>query len=315
MMIRFLRCSNIALHDIRLCESAAWTTAFLDSSDISISRVSVRSVTNLNGDGFDFDGSHGIRVSDCTLNCSDDAICFQSGDYPTYDALVENCRISSLCCGVRVGMKSLSDIHDITVRNCVFDEVWREGLKIESTEGADIYDVTMSDCTMHDVRRPFWFLLNNDSVSIGSGVRPFGSLHDVTVSDINITCDEKMKQVQSYEFMGNICPMGFIGFDGSRIDASDKKKIENITFRNIDYTVYGAYHGDPPSPKTYPPVLDLYAGENGESSSNYSPVYSRAVFFDIRNTQNLVMDNITYRCLNSDVRPENIIEQYYHGQR
>lgn len=307
MMLRFLNCRGVRLENIRLCESAAWTTAFLDSSGITLRDVTVRSVTNLNGDGFDFDGCHGISIENCRLNCSDDAICFQAGRYPTFDALVTGCYISSLCCGVRVGMKSMSDIYNIKINDCVFDEVWREGLKIEATEGGSIHDISITNCIMKNVRRPFWYILNNDRVSLENDrIRPFGEVYSISAKNIKITCNEKMAQTQSYFYCGKVCPMGFIGFDSSRIDAPDKKKIENITFENIDYTAYGGFSGE--VPQDYPRVLDFSAGETGRSSGSYWPDYSRTVFFDIRNVKNLVMKNIVYKKLKPDSRKDNIIE-------
>jgi hypothetical protein len=205
----------------------------------------------------------------------------------------------------------MSDIYDIFIKDCVFDEVWREGLKIESTEGGNIHDINLQNCLMNDVRRPFWYLLNNGRVSLGNNkIRPFGGIHDVTVKDIKITCTDKMEQTQSYYYGGKDCPMGFIGFDGSRIDAPDKKKLNNIIFENIDYTAYGGFDGELPAeypPAEYPRVLDLSEGESGPSSSNYWPDWSRALFFDIRNVENLKMENIVYHKIKLDVRPDNVI--------
>lgn len=306
MLLRFLNCKGIELKNIKLFESAAWTCAFLDSEDISITDVTVRSVTNLNGDGFDFDGCHDIRVENCRLHCSDDAICFQAGEKPTHHALVKNCRISSLCAGVRVGIKSMSDIHDITVAGCLFEEVWREGLKIEASEGGEIRDISLINCVMRDVRRPFWFLLNNDCFSKGSVLGPFGMIQNVTVRDLKISCTDQMKETQFYFYGDAKCLMGHVGYDGSRIDAPKEKMLQNITFENIDYAAFGGFQGV--LPEEYPPVRDKRTESILPSSSNYWPDWSRAVFFDIRNVKNLRMKNITYHKQNPDIRPDNLIE-------
>ena len=87
MMLRFLRCKNIRLSDIRLYNAAAWTTAFLDSSHIWVDRVDIQNQKRYNGDGLDFDGCSHVYVRDCHILGTDDNLCLQSGsrEYPVHD--------------------------------------------------------------------------------------------------------------------------------------------------------------------------------------------------------------------------------------
>ena len=41
------------------------------------------------------------------------------------------------------------------------DRVWREGIKIECTEGGSISDIMIQNVTMRDVTRPVFMILNN----------------------------------------------------------------------------------------------------------------------------------------------------------
>ena len=76
MLIRFLRCRQIHIADIRLCDAAAWTTAFLDSEYIWISKVYIHNEKRYNGDGLDFDGCAHVFIDNCSITGTD-----SSGDF------------------------------------------------------------------------------------------------------------------------------------------------------------------------------------------------------------------------------------------
>ena len=57
--------------------SARWTLRLLGCEHVFVTRVSIYSQTNFNNDGIDVDGKD-IIISDCIVNCDDDAICLKS---------------------------------------------------------------------------------------------------------------------------------------------------------------------------------------------------------------------------------------------
>lgn len=152
----FLRCRQIHIEDIRLCDAAAWTTAFLDSEYIWISKVYIHNEKRYNGDGLDFDGCAHVFIDNCSITGTDDNLCLQSSskEYPVKDIHISNCEFTSLCAGIRIGLKSIGDIYNVVISNCTMDRVWREGIKIECTEGGSISDIMIQNVTMRDVTRP-----------------------------------------------------------------------------------------------------------------------------------------------------------------
>ena len=140
MLIRLLRCKNIRIENLKLYDSAAWTTAFLDSRYIWIKGLAIRNEKNYNGDGLDFDGCSHVWVSDCFIKGTDDNLCLQSSskDYPVEEIHITNCSFTSVCAAVRIGLKSIGDIRNVTFSNCTMINVYREGFKIECTEGGNI---------------------------------------------------------------------------------------------------------------------------------------------------------------------------------
>lgn len=310
MMVRFLRCRDITLHGLHLCDPAAWSTAFLDCDNIDVTHVTVRSLVNLNGDGFDFDNCTHVRVLSCVLFCSDDAICVQSNDRSrtARDIVISRCHISSYCAGIRIGMKSVGDIEDVTVQDCTMDNVWREGIKLESSEGGAIRNITVRRIVMRDVRRPLYFLANNLICTVGVTQMPaIGKIENVSVSDLTITDSVMMENDYFIDWLQTRGNQGTPQFGGIRIDTHENHPMENISLERITYRALGGIRIED-LPREYPKVLDALTDPSGPSSSNYGPGWSRASHMDIRNVRNLTLRDITLSKLYADTRPEVLTE-------
>ncbi len=313
MLLRFLRCKRIYMKNIRLYNVAAWTTAFLDSTDIWIHGIDIWNEKRYNGDGLDFDGCSHVFVSDCKISGTDDNLCLQSSskEYPVEDIHIKNCTFSSICAAVRIGLKSVGSISNVAISNCTFHDVWREGIKIECTEGGSISDIVVVGCTMKNVSRPAWILLNNRFEPNGWGssielhkMPAIGIMKNIILSDIIITDEEEMKNTH-YRFGNDI--MGSPCFGGMRVDACAGHSIENLIMKNIIYTAVGSVKKSE-IPSEYPEVLDRLKNQEDVSSENYYPNWSRTVFLDCRNVKNLLLENLIFCKKYPDEREGVIIE-------
>lgn len=305
MLIRLLRCKNVRLENLRLYDAAAWTTAFLDSQYLWMRGLDIRNEKRYNGDGLDFDGCHHIWVSDCQIRGTDDNLCLQSGGLPVEAVHISNCSFSSVCAGIRIGLKSMGEIRDVTITNCTMSDIWREGIKIECTEGGTISDILISNITMRNVRRPLFFLLNNrfEPENLGSSLEldhmpEIGKLQRIMVSNLTAVDEACMSQAQ-YRFGNDI--MGEPRFNGIRIDANAEHPIEDVTLSNIRYhSIGGVKRAD--IPEDYPEVVDRRSACGQPSSENYYPDWSRTAFADIRNVDGLVLENVVCRAEHPDER-------------
>jgi hypothetical protein len=311
MMIRFLRCHHVLLEGLCLYDSSAWTTAILDSEFIHARGLDIRNSRHYNGDALDFDGCRHVFVSGCRMNGTDDNLCLQasSKEYPMENVHISDCLFTSVCAGIRIGLKSIGDIRDVVVTNCTFRDVWREGVKIECTEGGSITGIVLSGLVMHNVSRPLFILLNNRFEKIGSSLGlaeapPIGRLERVQVYGL-VAADDSEMEKPHLRFNKDV--MGSPRFAGIRIDAAADHPIRQITLRDILYTFIG---GVSPAdiPAEYPVVMDIRKPHGGRVAENYYPDWSRAAFADIRNVKDLVLDNIQFRAIKPDVRPPFIIE-------
>lgn len=313
MMFRFLRCRRIRLEGLKLYNSPAWTTAFLDSSYIWVRDIEIKNEKRYNGDGLDFDGCSHVFVEGCSITGTDDNLCLQSSsrEYPVKDIHITNCTFTSLCAGIRIGLKSIGDIHSVVINNCTMENVWREGIKIECTEGGNISDICVNNITMCNVTRPIFVILNNRFMpeDLGSSIElekmpMIGTMSRLMFTNI-IAVDRGEMEKAHYRFDDDI--MGSPQFNGIRIDAEENHKITDVVLENIRYTAIGGVKLSD-IPKGYPRVLDQLQHPGKKTSENYFPDWSRTANMDIRNVEDLYLSNVGLKTLYADERPFCLVE-------
>lgn len=314
MMLRTLRANHVRVRDLRLIDASGWTTAFLDSRWIWVEDVRIHNEANFNGDGLNFDGCEHVWVRGCHIVGTDDNICLQSSsrEHPTRDVHISDCELSSLCAGIRIGLKSIGTISDVTIRGITMTGVLREGAKIECTEGGTITRIAISDLTMHDVRRPLWILLNNrfEPDGLGSSVEldrmpAIGELSHIRVSGLTAVDSEEMAREQ-WRFDHDV--RGTPEFAGIRVDAAVTAPIRHLTLRDITYIPWGGVQVPSHPLADYPDVVDGLTTSTDGASSNYYPDWSRTTFLDVRHVEQLRLEAVVLESLQSDARPPYLVE-------
>lgn len=310
MLLRLYRCRNIVIEGLSLVDPASWTCAFLECESITARHLTCRALINLNGDGLDFDGCRQVLVEDCNFMQSDDCICLQNHkkETPMENVIIRRCRMTSQTCAVRIGMSSIGDIRDVHIHHCTLENVWREGIKVESSEGGTIEHLRFEDLIMLNVRRPLYYLCNNRIATKGvNTVPPFGKVARIIAKRIRIIDTPEMQQTHFYTFRGEKCVQGEPVFGGIRCDAPDKAPLEDICFSQIEYLAFGGVRRSQ-IPEGWPPVPDARTESLVGKADNYYPNWSRAVFLDCRNVQRLKINDVKLRCRLQDEREPVIIE-------
>ena len=187
LLLRFQQCRNVSVRDVTLLDPASFTTFFVHSRDITIENVTIRSRHSGNGDGLDFDGCRNVRIAGCDLDCGDDAISPKTlhPDWPNEHFTITNCRMSSEWAAIRLGPESIAPMRHFRVRDCVFTDC-RDGIKIESCEGARFEDLEFSGIEMQEVNRPFYVTATRFQFSAHSPSSrpPVGRIRGLRFSDI-----------------------------------------------------------------------------------------------------------------------------------
>ena len=226
MLLRFLECENLRVHDVNLLNPAAWTSAWLYCKDIVVSGVRIESRVNWNGDGLDFDGCQNVRVYGCSFDTSDDSICLQASraESPCKDITISDCIFVSKWAGMRIGLLSVGDFENVSVSNCVFRDISDAGLKIQMCEGGTMRNMVFSGLVMQRVPRPVFMTFNRFRLGVDTpqDTPPMKSMGHMQFSNICVDNTELAW-----------VPCGFV------LSGTPGHFIEDIRFHNISLRLPG----------------------------------------------------------------------------
>jgi hypothetical protein len=128
-----------------------------------VNAVRVRSDVRVpNSDGIDIDRCRRVRISDCDIECGDDAIsvktCDEFSEYGSCeDVTVTGCTLSTRSSALVVGVDVSGTIRNVVFSSCVVRQSHR-GLSVSAGTGGDIENVLFSDIVVRaQLFSPRWW--------------------------------------------------------------------------------------------------------------------------------------------------------------
>ena len=184
-------CQNVAIRGITVQNSPNYSISLWGCDFVDIDGVTVR---NGYADGIDPDASRFVRIANCSIDSSDDAICPKAspsmGMENRRDAeniTVTNCVLRTNANDFKFGTESSGGFRNIAFSNSVIlaRDTGRHaasGISIESVDGGHVEGVVISNISMRDVQSPIFIRLGNR----GRGLDPPapGTLQDVSIQNI-----------------------------------------------------------------------------------------------------------------------------------
>ena len=297
--IRLFHSKKITVQDVTLVNSPSWVFRILECDAVSVRGVRIYSFANENNDGIDIDGKN-ITISDCIVDCDDDAICLKSDDpnYLVENVAIANCVIASNCNAIKFGTSSRCGFRNISIGNCVIrrpseaaqrrwastipgvtrDDTVISGIALEVVDGGVMDQVAITNVSMTGVQTPLF-------IRLGSR-RGRGSLRNVVISNITATNE-------------SLITSSITGIPGSYV--------ENVTIRDLLFTCKGTgtmAQANAPVPEkeaTYP--------ENRMFGSSL-PAYGLYV----RHVNNLVLENFRFHLGAPDARPAVLLDDCHNAK-
>ena len=144
----FHRCKNFSVRDIFLWQSAYHSIRIIQSSYMKLEGIRIYNRVNHNNDGFHFISAQHVRISDCTIECQDDACAlFGSCKFVT----VTNCSFSTRWSVFRFGG---GEAENISVSNCLIYETFGCPIKLHCGPKSRFENMSFSNLVMHKVTGP-----------------------------------------------------------------------------------------------------------------------------------------------------------------
>jgi hypothetical protein len=304
----FHRCRNLTIRDIFLTASAFHSVRVIQSSYVKIDGIRIHNRVNHNNDGFHFISSQHVHVSNCTVECQDDACAlFGSCKFIT----VTNCSFTTRWSVFRFGG---GEAENITVSNCLIYETYGCPIKMRCGPGSRFENISFSNLVMTNVTGP---------ISIGLG--PRGQRRPpATTPDAQSAAPSNSPAalpepegapgiVRNISFRGihaTVCvPAQFpdvpftsaynpgeikscIGLNG--VDAF----IENISFDDVHITFPGGGTAEEAAVRDVPKVVGEYY------QAGVFPAY--ALF--ARNVRGLTLNNVRFQVAGPEARPAVVLD-------
>src|SRR5882724_8857147 len=146
--VLFYRCENLTVRDIFLVASAYHSVRIIQSRYVKLHGLRIHNRVNGNNDGFHFISCQHVHVSDCTVECQDDACAlFGSCKFVT----VTNCTFSTRWSVFRFGGGSAENI---SVTNCIIDVVFGCPIKLHGSPNSRFENMMFSNLIMNNVTGP-----------------------------------------------------------------------------------------------------------------------------------------------------------------
>jgi len=192
MLLRWVRCTNVTVRDVRLTNPGAWTLNFFQTKDAVIEGVTIRSrdLGMANNDGIDLDSCENVRIHNCDIISGDDALCIKatSAAKPSRDIVATNCKLSTRCNAIKLGTEAIGGFENIKISNCRITNTKLAGIALNAVDGGDLRNVEISDVTMDGVAAPISIRLGARLKTFREGDQPRptpGKLRDVTIKNVS----------------------------------------------------------------------------------------------------------------------------------
>jgi hypothetical protein len=300
----FHQCKHLTVRDIFLKDSAFHSVRIIQSSYVYLDGIHIKGRVIHNNDGFHFISSEYVHMTNCDVQSQDDACAlFGSCKFVT----ITNCKFSTRWSVFRFGG---GVAENITVSNCILNEVWGCPVKMRCGPGSRFENISFSDIVMNNVTGP---------ISIGLGARrrrapdgasvtqtnlpsasetnteedkslPAGVVRNISFSNLRVTVAKPLPLTDA-EYISGYNP-GEV-FSCITLNAYDENFLENISFSNVHVTFPGGGTAEQATVRDVPKTAGEYY------SIGVPPSY--ALF--ARNVRGLTLDNVRFEMAAPDLRP------------
>ena len=280
----FHQCENVSVRDIFMKDCAYHSIRIIQSSYVKLDGIRIYNRVNHNNDGFHFISARHVAISNCDVQCQDDACAlFGSCQFIT----VTNCSFSTRWSVFRFGG---GEAANITVSNCLIYDTFGCPIKIRGGEGPRIENLSFSNLVMQNVTGPISICLGPRNRRPGQPEQPTeGIVRNISFRGIRATVGAPF-QMPDVPFTTTYNPgeikscIGVSGVGGV---------IENISFDDVHVTFPGGGTAEEGALRDVPKVVGEYY------AAGVLPAYAMYA----RNVRGLTLNNVRFEAAGPELRP------------
>ena len=289
-LIVFTNCQGIILRDLTLMNAACYTALIEEGRDLRIEGVRIDSRKNQNTDGFHLVACEDVFISNCHIDCGDDAFPLSKS---AKNVVITNCVISTRWAAFRMGPWSTGVFKNITVSNCVVHHTYGCAIKLQMVEGGVLEDVLFDNLSIEHTTGPIsirlggylgWKLERKESL-------PIGKFRNVMFSNIRATVADN-----SYPLPHEVVRMPGEVRSCIHITGVPGHPVEGITFTNLHVTFPGGGTAEEAARTNVPELRDHYPEYHMFGTLPAYALYAR-------HAREITLKNVTFDLASDDLRP------------
>ena len=294
----FYKCENLTIRDVDLRDCAYHSTRVIECRYVYIDGVHIHSRVNGNNDGFHFISAHDVALSNCIVECQDDA-CALFGSCQRMT--ISNCSFSTRWSVFRFGT---GIVQDIAVSNCVMHHVYGCPIKIRADPGSHFENMSFSNLLFRDVTGPIHIgsgprpARNPGAAPVPRGDHPPAVIRNIAFSNIHGTVTTKPSKLPDSAVDWEVTQIGEL-HSCIALNAVGDNVIENVSFDDVHLTFGGGGTLEEGARRELP----LHAGEYFQLGA--MPAFGLYA----RNARGLTLQNVRLQVAEPDLRPAVI----FHG--
>ncbi len=297
MLTRCFGSRNILFDGVTLKNAGSWCSHFRECTDVRVTGVTIINKVCWNNDGIDLMSTSNVRISDCTIICLDDAICFQnmSNDKPVEDVVITNCIMSTRWAAIRSGGAHRAGIRNVTVSNCVIRDTYGCGIKLQVSGNGSMENMTFSNIVMPNVSCPISLRFGNCHYNGEELDRshPWGTMRNMMFNNIWATVVSEQTLREAVKF-----PALYPGEERQcmSICGIPDHPVEGITLSNLHFIYPGGGTADDAANLNAPELEDQYPEY---FMWGVLPAYGMYA----RHAKAISMNNVRFELRGDDARP------------
>ncbi|MFC1761198.1 glycosyl hydrolase family 28 protein [Planctomycetota bacterium] len=275
-LLGFSNSKNVMVTNIDLLNSGFWTFVPQESDSVIIDGINLRSIHGRNKDGINPLDCHDIQITNCTVECMDDALCPKSYVSRGIDNLVyRNITVNSTKWkAIKFGLSTVGDFTNSVFEDLAFVHA-QLGISLITKDGANVSNIKFNRIKMSRVQTPM--------IIVNSGVKS-SSMKGVSISNI--------------EARDVYLPLGSI-ISGTQ-KGGTTYKVEDVSLTNVNVESFKGGLSEMPDPlQEYP----WSSNWNVAAWPNF-PAWG----YTIRHADNVVFSNVTHSVSLEDTREDIVLE-------
>ena len=153
MILTFTNCTNVNVSGVTLKNATDWVQDYRECNGVIIDGITVQSTAYWNNDGLDITDSKNVRITNCFINASDDALCFKSENPNSSceNVFVDNCTLRSSASGLKFGTRGAGGFRNFKIRNLTIFDTYRSAIALESVDGGFMENIDIQNVVAKNI--------------------------------------------------------------------------------------------------------------------------------------------------------------------